>query len=143
MGDQVEIKCIVTATCWYDGKFREPGSECWYAGDVDSLPQHLIPAEEVPGAPVHHPDQPIPVAKVDEDHLPPSKRTGAGEKVQLDERQEEIRAACEELDRADSSVWTKVSHSPKLPAVNAILLGAGSDPATQAELQSLGYRRPK
>jgi len=143
MGEKVEVECIVTQTCWYDGKLREPGSKCWYAGDEDDLPQHLLPAEEMPGVPVNHPDEPPPQPKVSEDHLPPSKRTGATERVQLDERQEELQAACEMLDKSDPKLWFKMSRGPKLAAVNAILIKGGSKPADQAELQSLGYRKPK
>ncbi len=140
MGETIEVKCIVTAQCFWDGKLRDAGEECWYSGDADRMPSHLIPRDEVPGAPIDNPDQPV---KVDEDHLPPSQRSGAAEKAQLSERQEELQAACEMLDKDDSEVWTKVSKSPKLPAVNAVLLKSGSDPATQAELHALGFRRPK
>lgn len=140
MSETIEVRCIVAAECFWDGKLRQPGSDCWYSGDADKMPGHLIPADEVPGAPVNHPDQEV---KVDEDHLPPSQRSGAAETAKLSERQEELLAACEMLDKDDSDVWTKASKSPKLPAVNAVLLKSGSDPATPAELHSLGFRRPK
>ena len=53
------------------------------------MPMYLIPKDEVPGAPIDNPDE---ERKADEDHLPPSQRSGAGETAQLGERLEEIKA---------------------------------------------------